>query len=61
MDVKTLRPILKPKNQKVTDPPRYPKVINVYENESKRMFTDTLQRTLVDLTKTMVDLKKEGA
>jgi len=53
-----LRPILRPKNSKVTDPPRYPKVINGFENQAKRNYTLTLQKSINEISKLMVKSKK---
>ena len=57
IDVKTLKPVLKPKNPKVTDPPRYPNVINGFENTAKRNYTFTLQKSVNDISKYMVESK----
>lgn len=43
MNYKKLKPVLNPKNRKAKDPVRYPKVINGYENKSKRDFTKSLE------------------
>lgn len=58
IDVKSLRPILQPKKKpEVKDPPRYPNVINAYEDEAKRSFTAMLQKSLRELAEEMVSLK----
>lgn len=58
IDVKSIKPVLKPKSGKVKDPPRYPKVINGYENKMKRSFALQANLMLSDITKQMVDFKK---
>jgi len=42
------------KKAKVIDPPRFPKVINGYENKAKLQGKEIIYKTLVDLTKAMV-------
>lgn len=56
MDLKNIKPIFKKKEQKVKDPIRYPKVIEVYEDESKRGFVEALQIEQEMLFKKMKDL-----
>lgn len=59
IDAKTIKPILQPKkNPEVKDPPRYPKIINGYEDTAKRMFAVTIGQTIKDLTDKMIELKK---
>ena len=58
MDGNKLKPILKPKNPKVIDPPRYPNVINGFENQAKRNFALTLQKSINEISKFMVESKK---
>lgn len=43
---------------KVKDPVRYPAVINHYEDLAKSFFRDNLNAVVVEIVKTMVDLKK---
>ena len=43
IEVGKIRPILEPKNRVAKDPIRYPKVIGVIEDTSKRNFTEYLQ------------------
>ena len=51
--------ILQPKkNPQVKDPPRYPKVINEYENEMNRSFAPQINKMLMDITKKMVSYTK---
>lgn len=40
---------------KIKDPPRYPRVINHYENEAKKIFRLTAASLLTDLVKEMAD------
>jgi|GEM_PF-6486984 len=54
---KDLKPI-QYNNRKVKDPMRYPLVITPLENEMKKSFDLELNKMVVDLTKTMVDIKK---
>jgi hypothetical protein len=59
IDTKTIKPILQPKkNPQVTDPPRFPKIINGYEDTAKRMFAVTVGQTIKDLTDKMIELKR---
>jgi hypothetical protein len=65
MEVKApkVKTVLQPKNKgggqkNYKDPPRYPNVINGYENQAKRNYANTLQKTINDLTKEMVKMKK---
>lgn len=51
---------LNPKNKKVTDPPRYPKVIVPYETKAKQIGKEMVNKTMVDITKTMVRIVKEN-
>lgn len=58
IDVKTIRPILQSKKEpKVTDPPRYPQIINPLENQAKREYIDILENTLQEISKKMVEFK----
>jgi hypothetical protein len=58
IDTKTIKPILQPKKDpKVTDPPRFPKIINSYEDIAKKMFAVTLGETLKEMTDVMIKLK----
>jgi hypothetical protein len=60
IDVKTIRPILQTKkNQKVTDPPRYPAIIEPIENQAKREYADILEMTLTEISKKMVNFKSK--
>jgi hypothetical protein len=54
-----LTPILKPKKSKVVDPPRYPKVINGFESQAKLNYTLTLQKSINEVSKYMVEQKKK--
>jgi hypothetical protein len=58
IDVKTVKPVLKPKSGKVKDPPRYPKVINGYENKMKKSLALQTNLMMGELTKKMVEFKK---
>lgn len=58
IDPTKVRPILKPKNPQVTDPPRFPKLIIPIETEVKQAFAIQMNKLLVDITKRMVELKK---
>lgn len=53
-----LKPILKPKNPKVIDPPRYPNVINGFESQAKKNFASTLHKSINEVSKFMVESKK---
>jgi len=44
----------------VKDPPRFPKVINPIEKGAKDLFSFTLNKTLIDLTKGMVYQVKQN-
>ena len=44
----------------VKDPPRFPKVINPIEKEAKDLFSFSLNKTLIDLTKEMVKQVKKN-
>lgn len=58
IDVKNIKPILQPKKDpKVTDPPRFPKIINSYEDTAKKMFAATVGETLKEIADKMVELK----
>jgi len=54
-----LKPYIK-KNPKVTDPIRYPKVIEVYESEAKKLFAVRTNMMVADITKKLVNLKTDG-
>ena len=56
MEVKTI--LKTKKHAEVVDPPRYPNIINGYEDTAKRMFSATLGTMIGRMTKKMVDLKK---
>lgn len=43
IDVKNIKPILQPKKRIAKDPIRYPNVISIFEEKSKRDFTTYLQ------------------
>jgi hypothetical protein len=58
INYKKLKPVLKPKNSKVTDPPRFPKLIVPIEKEAKISFAVQMNKMLVDVTKKMVEFKK---
>lgn len=54
-----MRTILQPKKEpKVIDPPRYPKIINGYEDTAKRMFSATLGNMVKEITDKMIEIKK---
>lgn len=53
-----LKPILKPKNPRVIDPPRFPKLIIPLESEVKRNFMIQMSKLIVDVTKKMIDITK---
>ena len=56
---KNIRPVLQSKkNPKVTDPIRYPAVIEPLENQAKREYADILELTLQELSKEMIKIKK---
>jgi len=56
MKTPNVKTILKSKKDpKVTDPPRFPSIINPIENEVKRDFADILNTILIDTTKEMVN------
>ena len=56
---KKIKTILQPKKHShVVDPPRFPKIINSYEDIAKKMFSVTLIKTVKEITDTMVELKK---
>lgn len=44
------------KHAEVKDPPRYPKVINGYENVAKKIFHKGLEYMYSDMVVTMVDI-----
>ncbi len=55
MKTPKVRTILKSKKDpKVTDPPRFPSIINPIENEVKRDFANILNTIVMDTTKEMV-------
>lgn len=58
VDFKTVRPVLKPKNAQVKDPPRFPSIINPIEDGMKREFGKHLNMMVADLTKAMVNTNK---
>lgn len=56
LDQKRVKTILQSKkNKKVSDPPRYPKVSDGFENKFKRSFAEHLNKMLVNLGKEIVD------
>jgi hypothetical protein len=57
INTKNIRPILKPKKQKVLDPPRYPNVINEYEGQAKKIFAKSVELTLKEIADKMIELK----
>ena len=59
IDPKKLRVVHSKKEAKVTDPVRYPEVINEYEGEFKRNYTGHLQSMVNGIGKKMVDYIKE--
>ena len=58
MEVKKIKSVLKAKSPQVKDPVRYPKVIEPIELIAKKNYHLTLQKTIGDVVKHMVDLKK---
>jgi len=54
-----LKPYVK-KNPKVTDPIRYPKVIEKYEFDTKKLFAARVNMMVADITKQLVNLKIKG-
>lgn len=42
-ELKNIRPILKKKDTQVKDPVRFPNVINKFENQSKKDFSESLK------------------
>ena len=42
-ELKNIRPILKKKDPQVKDPVRFPKIISIYENHSKKDFSESLK------------------
>jgi len=58
IDYTNMRPILKPKNSKVTDPPRFPKLIVPIESEVKKDFAVQMNKMVVDVTKKLVEFLK---
>lgn len=59
IDIKTVRPVVKKERAGVKDPVRFPNVINVYENESKRLFNEELNLLFADVVKKMVGIIKD--
>jgi len=55
IDFKKVKPVLKPKNPKVKDPPRYPKLIVPIETEAKKQFSLQMNKMIVDVTEKMID------
>ena len=56
MDFKKIKPILQTKKKpKVTDPVRFPRVINNYEDQSKRDFAKSIHLEGMQLNKMMLD------
>ncbi len=58
MNLKKMKPILKPKKAKVKDPPRFPKLIIPIENEVKTQFSRDMNKMLVDVTKKLIEFNK---
>ncbi len=56
IDVKKIRPVFSKIDPKVMDPVRYPKVINPYEQQMKRSFSDASNRMISQITQKMVEL-----
>lgn len=54
-----LKPYTK-KNPTVTDPIRYPKVVEVYEFDAKKLFAARTNMMVADITKKLVNLKTDG-
>lgn len=48
----------KRKNSEVKDPPRYPKIINVYEDKAKKDYHHTLKQTINEIAKEMIYIVK---
>ena len=44
---------------KVTDPPRYPDVINGYENEMKKNYSKSLEKMTISIGVKMVEILKQ--
>jgi len=55
-ELKNIRPILKKKESRVTDPVRFPLVINGYEDQSKRDFAKSMSIEQEHLFKQMNNL-----
>jgi hypothetical protein len=60
IDFKKTTPIFKPKNPKVTDPVRYPKLIDPMENKMKKSYSDQLNLMMTDLTIEMANIIKNN-
>jgi hypothetical protein len=58
-DFTKLKPYKK-KNPQVTDPIRYPKVIEVYEKEAKQIFASRINMMVADITTKLVKQKLNG-
>lgn len=54
IDIKNIKPILNPKDRRAKDPIRFPKVINGYEQQSKRDFHKSLTIEFDMLTKELI-------
>ena len=59
VDIKTVKPVVKKERAGVKDPVRFPDVINGYENESKRLFSEELNLLFADVVKKMVNIIKD--
>lgn len=58
INYQTVKPILRPKNPTVQDPPRYPELIVPLEDEFKKSFAVGMNKMLADITKKMVKIVK---
>lgn len=56
VDYKTVRPVFK--QGKLKDPVRFPKVVNGYEDDAKRMYNVIQNSTFEELVKEMVKMQK---
>jgi hypothetical protein len=52
------KPFPKRKNSEVKDPPRYPKIINAYEDKAKKDYHHTLKQTINEIAKEMIHIVK---
>ena len=58
IDITKIRPVFRPNDPQVMDPPRFPKVIVPYENDMKKSFAEFSNKTISALTRKMVEFKK---